>query len=123
MANNLFNTIYNPDVLSCIANLSNDEVFTPPEVANAMLDMLPQELFEDPNATFLEHTCGQPCSQVRSCFFACSYIMLPSSVAYFSFSDFNNHEMDDRHYGKISENNGLSSKIYRCEKWDHRRFG
>ncbi len=54
MANNLFNTIYNPDVLSCIANLSNDEVFTPPEVANAMLDMLPQELFEDPNATFLD---------------------------------------------------------------------
>ena len=28
----------NPDVLTCIANLSNDEVFTPPEVANAMLD-------------------------------------------------------------------------------------
>jgi site-specific DNA-methyltransferase (adenine-specific) len=30
----------NPDVLSCIANLSNDEVFTPPELANQMLDML-----------------------------------------------------------------------------------
>lgn len=45
---------YNPDVLSCIANLSNDEVFTPPEVANAMLDMLPQELFSNPNATFLD---------------------------------------------------------------------
>ena len=30
---------YNPDVLSCLANLSNDEVFTPPEVANAMLDL------------------------------------------------------------------------------------
>ena len=41
---------YNPDVLSCIANLSNDEVFTPPEIANAMLDMLPQELFCDPNS-------------------------------------------------------------------------
>lgn len=57
MADNLFNTIYNPDVLSCIANLSNDEVFTPPEVANAMLDMLPQELFSDPNATFLDPAC------------------------------------------------------------------
>ena len=45
---------YNPDVLSCIANLSNDEVFTPPEVANAMLDMLPQKLFSDPDATFLD---------------------------------------------------------------------
>ena len=30
----------NPDVLTCIANLSNDEVFTPPEFANQMLDML-----------------------------------------------------------------------------------
>jgi len=26
----------NPDVLTCIANLSNDEVFTPPEFANRM---------------------------------------------------------------------------------------
>ena len=48
---------YNPDVLSCIANLSNDEVFTPPSVANAMLDMLPQELFSDPNTTFLDPAC------------------------------------------------------------------
>lgn len=57
MANNLYNTMYNPDVLSCIANLSNDEVFTPPEVANAMLDLLPQELFCDPNVKFLDPAC------------------------------------------------------------------
>jgi hypothetical protein len=31
---------HNPDVLTCIANLSNDEVFTPPEFANQMLDRL-----------------------------------------------------------------------------------
>ena len=48
---------YNPDVLSCLANLSNDEVFTPPEVANAMLDLLPQEIFTDPNAKFLDPAC------------------------------------------------------------------
>ena len=30
----------NPDVLTCIANLSNDEVATPPELANQMLDNL-----------------------------------------------------------------------------------
>jgi len=30
----------NPDVLTCIANLSNDEVFTPPEFAGRMLDAL-----------------------------------------------------------------------------------
>jgi len=30
----LIQTNYNPDVLSCLANLSSDEVFTPPELAN-----------------------------------------------------------------------------------------
>lgn len=53
----IYNTMYNPDVLSCIANLSNDEVFTPPSVANAMLDLLPQELFSDPNTKFLDPAC------------------------------------------------------------------
>ena len=57
MSENLYNTVYNPDALSCIANLSNDEVFTPPEVANAMLDMLPQELFSNPDAKFLDPAC------------------------------------------------------------------
>ena len=54
MADNLFNTVYNPDVLSCLANLSNDEVFTPPDVVNKMLDILPQELFRNPDTTFLD---------------------------------------------------------------------
>jgi site-specific DNA-methyltransferase (adenine-specific) len=45
---------YNPDVLSCLANLSNDEVFTPPEVVNKMLDLLPAELWSNPNAKFLD---------------------------------------------------------------------
>lgn len=53
----LYTAQYNPDVLTCLANLSNDEVFTPPEVANAMLDMLPQELFSDPHTTFLDPAC------------------------------------------------------------------
>ena len=48
---------YNPDILSCLANLSSDEVFTPPEVANSMLDMLPQELFRSPNTKFLDPGC------------------------------------------------------------------
>lgn len=33
----MYSSVYNPDVLSCLANLSNDEVFTPPAVVNAML--------------------------------------------------------------------------------------
>jgi site-specific DNA-methyltransferase (adenine-specific) len=48
------NINYNPDVLDAIANLSNDEVFTPPRVVNQILDMLPQELFESKETTFLD---------------------------------------------------------------------
>ena len=57
MANCLFDNVYNPDVLSCLANLSNDEVFTPPDIVNQMLDMLPQELFRNPDTTFLDPAC------------------------------------------------------------------
>lgn len=57
MSNALFENVYNPDVLSCLANLSNDEVFTPPDVVNKMLDMLPQELFRNPDTTFLDPAC------------------------------------------------------------------
>ena len=57
MSNGLFDNVYNPDVLSCLANLSNDEVFTPPEVVNQMLDMLPQELFRNPDTKFLDPAC------------------------------------------------------------------
>jgi hypothetical protein len=39
----------NPDVLTCIANLSNDEVFTPPEFANRILDTLAEAWAADNN--------------------------------------------------------------------------
>jgi site-specific DNA-methyltransferase (adenine-specific) len=48
---------YNPDVLTCLANLSNDEVFTPPNVANQMLDLLPAKIWRDKHATFLDPAC------------------------------------------------------------------
>jgi len=57
----------NPDVLTCIANLSNDEVFTPPEFANRMLDTLTEawaagnrgaNLWADKTVTFLD-----PCTK------------------------------------------------------------
>src|SRR5207302_4182493 len=56
----------NPDVLTCIANLSNDEVFTPPEFANRMLDTLAAEwaanggpdLWSDSSVRFLD-----PCTK------------------------------------------------------------
>ena len=57
----------NPDVLTCIANLSNDEVFTPPDLANQMLDMLSEawaknnngaNIWEDKSVKFLD-----PCAK------------------------------------------------------------
>lgn len=50
----MINTNYNPDVLTCLANLSNDEVFTPPTLVNDILDLLPKELWTNPNAKFLD---------------------------------------------------------------------
>jgi hypothetical protein len=53
----------NPDVLTCIANLSNDEVFTPPELANRMLDTIAEawaadndgaDIWADSSVTFLD---------------------------------------------------------------------
>lgn len=50
----MIQTNYNPDVLTCLANLSNDEVFTPPSLVNDILDLLPTELWSNPNAKFLD---------------------------------------------------------------------
>lgn len=48
------NNSYNPDVLTCIANLSNDEVFTLPMLANKVLDLLPKEVWGDKTLKFLD---------------------------------------------------------------------
>jgi len=48
---------YNPDVLTCIANLSSDEVFTPPQLVNQILDVLPADIWSDKNARFLDPSC------------------------------------------------------------------
>tara|TARA_Y100001978_G_C23582437_1_gene379669 strand:+ start:71 stop:478 length:408 start_codon:yes stop_codon:yes gene_type:complete len=45
---------HNPDILSCLSNLSNDEVFTPPILANEMLDKLPAEYWNDKTKKFLD---------------------------------------------------------------------
>ena len=50
----MLKTNYNPDILTCLANLSNDEVFTPPKLVNDILDILPQKLFTNKNTTFLD---------------------------------------------------------------------
>ena len=38
----------------CLANLSNEEIFSPPNLANQLLDLLPNELWSNPDATFLD---------------------------------------------------------------------
>lgn len=48
---------YNPDVLTCLANLSSDEVFTPPQLANEMLNHLPPKIWRDKNTRFLDPFC------------------------------------------------------------------
>jgi hypothetical protein len=65
----------NPDVLTCIANLSNDEVFTPPEFANRMLDTLAEawaanhggaDIWADKTVKFLDPAPNPACSCGRS---------------------------------------------------------
>ena len=55
---NLIETSYNPDILNCIADLSNDEIFTSPKLVNSIIDNLPNKLWKDPDAKFLD-----PCSK------------------------------------------------------------
>lgn len=53
----MFNTLardYKPDILSTLANLSNDEVFTPPNLVNEILDKLPSDLWRNKDAKFLD---------------------------------------------------------------------
>lgn len=51
---NFLTAKHNPDVLMCLANLSSDEVFTSPKLANDMLDLLPEHIWKDPKSTFLD---------------------------------------------------------------------
>ncbi len=53
----MIQTNYNPDVLTCLANLSNDEVFTPPNLVNKILDLLPKEVWKNKNIKFLDPVC------------------------------------------------------------------
>jgi site-specific DNA-methyltransferase (adenine-specific) len=50
----MLSSFHNPDILTCLAHLSSDEVFTTPSVANQMLDTLPDEIWFDKTVTFLD---------------------------------------------------------------------
>jgi site-specific DNA-methyltransferase (adenine-specific) len=47
----------NTDILTCISNLSSDEVFTPPVVVKQILDSFPSELWSNENIRFLDPCC------------------------------------------------------------------
>ena len=46
-----------PDILDCIADLSNDEIFTSPKLANKILDNLPNKIWSNPSMKFLDPCC------------------------------------------------------------------
>lgn len=48
---------YIPDILDCLAQLSNDEVPTPPKVARAVLDGLPDEVWGEADYVWLDPFC------------------------------------------------------------------
>lgn len=54
---NILKNNSSPDILDCIADLSNDEIFTSPKLANKILDTLPKNLWTNPNSKFLDPTC------------------------------------------------------------------
>ena len=58
---NLFTRLVNgghvPDILDCIANLSSDEVFTPPELVDKVLDMFPEGVWHDSSLKWLDPAC------------------------------------------------------------------
>ena len=46
-----------PDILDCIANLSSDEVFTPPDLVDKMLDLFPEEIWRNSSLKWLDPAC------------------------------------------------------------------
>lgn len=57
LISNLIHRKHTPDILTCIANLSSDEVFTPPELADKILDTLPEEVWHNKNLKWLDPAC------------------------------------------------------------------
>lgn len=58
IADGILAPLRQPDILDCIANLSSDEVFTPPALANQVLDLLPDSIWSNPEIKILD-----PCSK------------------------------------------------------------
>ncbi|UIP49551.1 Eco57I restriction-modification methylase domain-containing protein [Bifidobacterium longum] len=111
---------YNPDVLSCLANLSNDEVFTPPELANRVLDMLPESIWSDPNVKILDPFCKSGVF-LRE---ACKRFIRGLEPGYPDLQERVDHIMHEQLYGiAITQLTALLSRrsLY-CSKFPNGRF-
>lgn len=116
----LLERAYNPDVLSCLANLSNDEVFTPPELANHMLDTLPKSIWSDPNIRILDPFCKSGVF-LRE---ACKRFIKGLEPTYPSLQERIDHIMHEQLYGiGITHLTALLSRrsLY-CSKFPNGRF-
>ncbi len=116
----LLERAYNPDVLSCLANLSNDEVFTPPELANRVLDMLPESIWSDPNVKILDPFCKSGVF-LRE---ACKRLIRGLEPVYPNLQERVDHIMHEQLYGiAITQLTALLSRrsLY-CSKFPNGRF-
>lgn len=116
----LLERAYNPDVLSCLANLSNDEVFTPPELANRVLDMLPESIWSDPNVKILDPFCKSGVF-LRE---ACKRFIRGLEPVYPDLQERVDHVMHEQLYGiAITQLTALLSRrsLY-CSKFPNGRF-
>ena len=105
---------HSPDILDCLANLSSDEVFTPPALANKMLDHLPERVWGDPSLKWLD-----PCTKsgvfLRE---AARRLMKGLESAIPDFQDRREHIYRNMLYGiAISELTSLISRrtLYHCK--------
>jgi len=105
---------HQPDILDCLANLSSDEVFTPPWLAQAMLDHLPDQVWKDPSLKWLD-----PCT--KSGIFlreAAQRLMIGLESKIPDFSERRDHIYRNMLYGiAITELTSLISRrtVYECK--------
>ncbi|MCY4170983.1 MAG: Eco57I restriction-modification methylase domain-containing protein [Bacteroidetes bacterium] len=105
---------HQPDILDCLANLSSDEVFTPPWLAQAMLDHLPDQVWKDPSLKWLD-----PCT--KSGIFlreAARRLMIGLESKIPDFSERRDHIYRNMLYGiAITELTSLISRrtVYECK--------
>lgn len=117
----MIQTNYNPDVLTCLANLSNDEIFTPPNLVNDMLDLLPADLWINPKAKFLDPVCktGVFLREIAKRLMFGLEIKIPDKQARI------NHILKNQLYGiAITELTSLLSRrsVYCSKKANHEKY-